>query len=101
MADYAATVPYVDKVLSYAARNAPVFLVIDNVDQFEDPDKQSEIFASGMAIAHRIKLNLVLALRDATYVRQRTQPIFDAFDFDHIYIDPPQVGAVLSRIFFM
>jgi hypothetical protein len=96
MADYNVTKPYVDKVLAYASRNTPIFLVVDNVDQFEVVSQQSAIFSDAMAIAHKLNLNLVLAMRDGTYVKHRSSPVFDAFDFDPIAIDPPQVDAVLS-----
>jgi hypothetical protein len=59
------------------------------------------VFSNAMAIAHRLGLNIVLSLREQTYVKQRTQPIFDAFDFDPIYIDPPEVLPVLSKRFFV
>lgn len=36
--------PYALKVIAYAARNAPVFLVVDNVDQIENTESQSRIF---------------------------------------------------------
>jgi len=42
-----------------------------------------------------------LSLREATYVRHRNLPVFDAFDFDAVAIDPPPVNAVLSRRFFV
>ncbi len=44
-------------------------------------------------------MNLVLAMRDATYVKNRSSAVFDAFAFDAIYIDPPHIQSVLSRRF--
>src|SRR5690242_19378167 len=38
-------------------------------------------------------------MRDATYVKNRGSAVFDAFDFDAVYIDPPSILAVLSRRF--
>ncbi len=101
MSDYNKVVPYVDVVLRYAARNTSVFIVIDNVDQFDSVDFQEKLFGEAMALARRIGVGLVLALREATYVRHRNLPVFDAFDFDAIAIDPPPVKAVLSRRFFV
>jgi hypothetical protein len=101
MKDHEAVTPYVEKILSYAAKNAPVFLVIDNVDQFEDEDFQAQIFSDAIALSRRVNANLVLAMRDATYVKHRALPILDAFDFDPIYIDPPVIDAVLSKRFFI
>jgi hypothetical protein len=101
MADYEATQPYVEKILKYAAERAPVFLVIDNVDQHEEEGIQSAIFGDAMALAHKLKLNLICSMREATYVKNKTTAIFDAFDFDPVSIDPPNVQAVLSKRFFV
>ena len=92
---------YIDRLLCYATTKVPVFLTIDNVDQFENDALQSEIFADAIALAHRNKLNLVLSLRDATYVKHRTSPTFDAFDFVPINVEPPSIPAVLSKRFFL
>jgi hypothetical protein len=92
---------HIDRVLSYAASKAPIFLVIDNVDQFEGTDNQSAIFSECMAVAHKNRLNMVLALREVTFVKHRSSPIFDAFDFAPIAIDPPAIPAVLSKRFFL
>ncbi len=93
--------PYNEKILEYAARNSPVFLVVDNVDQFEDQEIQANIFSTAMALSHKLNLNLVCSLREATYVVHRNTATFDAFDFDPISIDSPEVKAVLSRRFFV
>lgn len=99
MSDFKAREPYVLKVLSYAARHAPVFLVIDNVDQRENQDDQAAIFLDSLSLARALRANLVLAMRDATYLRNKSAPVFDAFDFDAVQIDPPQIQAVLSKRF--
>lgn len=44
-------------------------------------------------------MNLVLAMRDATYVKNRTSAVFDAFTFDAIYIDAPHIQSVLRKRF--
>jgi len=92
---------YVDHLYAYAATKSPAFLVIDNVDQFEPVEQQSRIFAESMALAHKLRLNLVLCLRDSTFVRHRSSPTFDAFDFTPISIDAPAIPAVLSKRFFL
>lgn len=92
---------YVDKLLRYATNKRPIFLVIDNVDQIEDIEIQSTIFSASVAIAHRAGLNLIVSLRESTFVRHRSTALFDAFDFHAITIDAPPVLAVLSRRFFV
>ncbi|PCI62154.1 MAG: hypothetical protein COB35_04235 [Gammaproteobacteria bacterium] len=101
MGDYNKINPYVDKIISYGATQTPVFLVIDNIDQFEDDDTQSEIFSDAIALAGRLNINLIMAMRESTYVEHRSSPTFDAFDFDPIHIEPPEIPSVLSRRFFL
>jgi hypothetical protein len=97
--DYQRKEPYCYKILAYASKRAPVFIVVDNVDQIEDVALQSKVFLEALSFARSITANLVLAMRDATYVKNRSSPIFDAFDFDAVYIDAPDIQAVLSRRF--
>jgi hypothetical protein len=40
-------------------------------------------------------------LRDSTFIQHRRSATFDAFDFDPIYIDPPEIQSVLSKRFFL
>lgn len=101
MEDYNKKTPYVDKMLSFGATKSPIFLVIDNVDQFEEDLVQSNIFSDAIAVASRLGINLVIAMRESTYVNHRNSPTFDAFDFDPIHIEPPEIPSVLSRRFFL
>jgi hypothetical protein len=97
--DYEAKEPYVRKILSYWSDKLPVFLVIDNVDQIESVDAQSSIFLEATAFARSFRANLILAMRDITYIRNRSSAVFDAFDFDAVYIDSPDIKSVLSKRF--
>jgi hypothetical protein len=99
MNDYAASRPYVEKILRYAADRSAVFVVIDNIDQVGREVDQATIFSDAMALAQTTSVNLICAMRESTFVVNRNNPIFDAFDFDPISIDPPQVQAVLSKRF--
>lgn len=89
--------PYVEKILKYISKKVPGYLIIDNVDQIDDSRVQQTIFVEAQAVARRIGFNVVMSLRDATYLRHRNSPAFDAFQFDSLYVDPPPVSAVLSR----
>lgn len=99
MWEYEQKVPYCRRILSYVARSTPLFLVIDNVDQQEEVEVQEKIFLEAIAIARDGAMNLVLAMRDATYVKNRSSAVFDAFTFDAIYIDAPHIQSVLSKRF--
>lgn len=98
--DYDNIKPYVDKLLSYASSQSPIFLVIDNIDQLSE-ELQSGIFTEAVAFSSKLNLNLVIALRSSTYVEHRNSPAFNAFDFDPILIEPPKIEAVLSKRFFL
>ena len=99
MSEYTAKIPYCKRILTYVSRKTPLFLVIDNVDQQEDPEVQESVFLEAVAVARDCGMNLVLAMRDATYVKNKSSAVFDAFTFDAIYIDPPQIQSVLSKRF--
>ena len=98
--DYEKIKPYADKLLSYATKNTSVFLVVDNVDQLGE-EAQSQIFTDCVAFSQRLKCNLVISLRNSTYVKHRNSAAFNAFDFDPILIEPPKVESVLSKRFFL
>lgn len=91
--------PYVERIGARAGAARPSFLVLDNVDQIDDDAVQSEIFSEAQAVARRLGFSVIMSLRDATYLRHRSSPVFDAFQVDALYIDPPSVASVLSRRF--
>lgn len=97
--DYRDVRPYVDRVLKYATKQQPFFLVIDNVDQVESDEDQSRLFTEALAIARNLSLNLILSLRPATFAKHRNSPAIDAFDFETVQIDPPKISSVISRRF--
>lgn len=97
--EYEEKASYCKRIMSFAANSQSTFLVIDNVDQQEDSAVQEAIFLDALAVARDGRFNLVLAMRDATYVQNRSSAVFDAFAFDAIYIDPPHVQSVLSKRF--
>lgn len=97
--DYKNKEPYVRKILTQFNGEIPIFLVVDNVDQIESQESQSNIFLEATALARSLRCNLVLAMRDVTYVKNRSSAVFDAFDFDAVYIDHPDIKSVLSRRF--
>ena len=100
LGDFDRKEPYARRIISYLTYSKiPVFLVIDNVDQVENVDTQSRIFLDAIALSRYLGANLILSMRDATYVKNRGSSVFNAFDFDAVYIDPPNILAVLARRF--
>ena len=100
-ADFIAKEPYVKKLLKGASAKVPIFLVIDNLDQFESAEVQRSVFSDAIALASELSLSLVIAMRESTYVKYKNSPTFDAFDFDPIQLEPPDIKPVLSRRFFL
>jgi len=98
-AERGAIEPYVEKVLTYAAKTHSVYLVIDNADQIEAEEFQKAIFLEAQACARRIEANVIISLRESTYAKYKESPAFDAFQVDALYIDAPQIRPVLSRRF--
>lgn len=98
--DYKEKKPYINKILSFLTQKTPVYLVIDNVDQLAE-EIQSQIFTETVALAQKLNLNLIISIRNSTYVEHRNTASFNAFDFDPILIEPPQVESVLSKRFFL
>jgi hypothetical protein len=99
MTEREAVEPYVEAILRWAASQRPGFLIIDNVDQIDDLAQQESIFMEAQALARRTNLNVVMSLRESTFLRHRERPVFDAFEFDSFYVDPPNVLPVLAHRF--
>ena len=97
--DREAVEPYVEAVLKHGSSKWPGFLVIDNVDQLDDLGQQESIFMESQALARRMGLNVLMSLRESTFIRHRERPVFDAFEFDSFYVDPPNVIPVLAHRF--
>jgi len=97
--DYSNVQPYVEKLIRYAAQNAPIFVVVDNIDQIEAEQLESQLFADVLAIGQSLQVNIVMSMRDSTYAKYRSAPVFDAYDFDPIQIDVPKISSVLSKRF--
>jgi len=97
--DFKKKEPYCLKIIKYASRNTPVFLVIDNVDQIEKTEDQSRIFIESLALARPIGCNLILSMRENTYLKNQNNAIFNAYNYDYIVIDPPLISRVLSKRF--
>lgn len=98
MADYENKIPFVNKILTYITKKTAVFLAVDNVDQLPE-DIQSTIFTDCISLSQKINLKLIMSLRSSTYIEHRNSPSFNAFEFDPILIEPPQIESVLSKRF--
>jgi predicted type IV restriction endonuclease len=95
--DFEAVEPYVDKVTRYLAQQSPCVLVLDNSDLYEDDDLETTVFSEGLAFGKRTLCNVIVSVRDRTFVRHRTDASFDAFELRRFWLDPPPFREVLAR----
>lgn len=94
--DYEAVEPYVDKLMKCLVQRVLCVVILDNVDLHEDDKLETTVFAEGLALSKRLRCNIIVAIRDRTYVRHKTDPTFDAFELRKLWLDPPPFKAVLS-----
>jgi len=91
--------PYVERLLRYSTTKRPLYIIFDNVDQFEGEDFQAAVFMEAQALIRRTNANAIMCLRESTYLKQRMRPLFDAFQYELFYLDPPSILPVLARRF--
>lgn len=94
--DYEKVEPYVDKVFRYIAKRNLCVIVLDNIDLYEDDALETAVFSEGLALSKRLHCNVIVSVRDRTFVRHRTDSAFDAYELRKLWIDPPPLKAVIS-----
>ena len=97
--DYNEKSPYIEKIFRYHSDKSNIYIIVDNIDQIESDIKQGELFSATLSIARKLNLNLIVCLRQSTYIRNRNSPLINAYDYEYGQIDPPSVLAVLSKRF--
>jgi hypothetical protein len=95
--DYDQVEPYVDKVYKYLAEQHLTVIVVDNIDLYEDEELETAVFAEGLAFSKRVKAHVIVSLRDTTFVKHKSDSVFDAYELRKLWIDPPPYREVLSR----
>lgn len=94
--DYRQLEPYADKVFHYLARRDLVIIVIDNSDLYEDDALETKVFAEGLALSKRIHSNVIVSVRDTTFVRHKNDSAFNAYELRKLWLDPPPLKAVVA-----
>jgi len=94
--EYEAVEPYVDKIFRHLASKRLCVVVLDNIDLYEDDKLETTVFAEGLALSKRIFANIIVSVRDKTFVRHRTDSAFDAYELRKLWLDPPPFKEVLS-----
>lgn len=94
--DYERVEPYVDKVFGYLAKSRLCVIVLDNIDLYEDDVLETAVFAEGLALSRRVLCNVLVSVRDKTFVRHRHDSVFNAYELRKFWIDPPPLKSVIS-----
>lgn len=95
--EYTKVEPYVDKIFKYLAKKHVCIIVLDNVDLYEDEELETKVFSEGVALSKKIFAQVIVSLRDTTFVKHKTSSTFDAHELTKLWLDPPQLKAVISE----
>jgi hypothetical protein len=95
--DFEELEPYVDKLFRYLAGQKLCVIVLDNSDLYEDEELETEVFTEGLALSKRLNTQVIVCLRDETFVRHRNSAAFDAYELRKLWLDPPPFRSVLSK----
>ena len=95
--DFIKKEPYVEKVFKYIGSVSLCVIVLDNVDLYEDDKLETSVFSESVAISKKIGCNILVSIRDTTFVKHRNDSIFDAYELKKLWLDPPPFKDVLSK----
>jgi hypothetical protein len=88
--------PYVDKIFRHLAATSLCVVVLDNIDLYEDEELEKTVFSEGLAFSKRIYCNVIVTIRETTFVKHKTNSAFDAYELRKLWLDAPDFKAVLS-----
>ncbi len=94
--EYEEIEPYVERLLNELSTHKVCVLVLDNVDLYEDEELESTVFSEGLALTKRIRCHVLVSIRDTTFIRHRSDSVFDAYELRKLWLDPPPLETVLS-----
>ena len=95
--DYDKVEPYVDRILKYISQRKVCVVVLDNVDLYEDSSLERNVFAEGLALSKRIFCNVIVSIRDSTFVKHQTDATFDAYQLQKLWLNAPEFKEVVSN----
>lgn len=95
--DYKDIEPYVEKLFSYISKNHLCVIVLDNIDLYENTELEVNVFSEGIALSKKVNCNVIVSVRDTTFVKHKNDSIFNAFELKKFWLDPPPFREVLSK----
>ncbi|MBM9591032.1 hypothetical protein JWG41_11280 [Leptospira sp. 201903075] len=95
--DYEKVEPYIEKLFTYLSSIKSVFIILDNTDLYENDELETNVFAEGLSLSKRIKSNIIVSIRDKTYIKHSSDSTFDAYELRKLWLDPPPLKSVLKK----
>lgn len=95
--DFKDVEPYVDKLLRYLEKKHLCIIVIDNVDLYEDEELETNVFSEAISISKKNHCNVLVSIRDTTYIKHRNDSIFNAYELKRFWIESPSFKEILSK----
>lgn len=95
--EYQEAEPYIDRIFSFLSTENTVIIVLDNTDLYEKDELEAEVFAEGLSLSKRIKSNVIVSIRDRTYIKHSSDSTFDAYELRKLWLDPPPLKSVLKK----
>ncbi|MGQ8335413.1 hypothetical protein ACUNWD_02610 [Sunxiuqinia sp. A32] len=95
--DFGNVEPYVEKVLKYLTQKKLCVIILDNIDLYEDMKLETKVFSEGVALSKKVKCHTIVSIRDSTFIKHRTDSIFNAYELKKLWIDPPPFKDILSK----
>jgi len=95
--DFEKVEPYVNKIFSYISKDHLCVIVLDNIDLYEDTQLEINVFSEGVALSKKVNCNILVSLRDTTFIKHKNDSIFNAHELKKFWIDPPPFREVLSK----
>ena len=96
-ADFEKVEPYVEKIFSYISNKHLCVIVLDNIDLYENSKLEIDVFSEGIALSKKINCNILVSIRDTTYVKHKNDSIFNAHELKKFWLDAPPFREVLSK----
>lgn len=95
--DFQKVEPYVNKLFNYLAKSRLCLVVIDNVDLYEDEELETKVFSEAISVSKSIGCHIILSIRDTTFIKHKNDSIFNAYELNKLWINPPSFNEILSR----
>lgn len=95
--DFESVEPYVEKIFKYLSKEKLCVIILDNIDLYEDMSLETQVFSEGVALSKKVKCHIIVSIRDSTFIKHRTDSIFNAYELKKLWIDPPPFKDILSK----